>query len=101
MSVSDVVAPQSLGSSAQPNSYARSPSQEHSKIDEQEWAVVDSPENEPETHYGEMSGSLEFYLGWGTWRFTLFSWKMNIRTEHTHDNNDRETNNREIDGSAQ
>jgi hypothetical protein len=87
--VPDAAASQPRDPSTQCNSSMQSLSQECVKTDGQEWAVVDGPEDETDTHSGEMSSSFKFQLGWGTWRFTLFSWEINIKREHAHNNNDR------------
>lgn len=59
-------------------------SQDEDKVGEQEWTVVTSPESERDTHSGGVSSHFDIQLGWGTWRFTLFSWDLNIKKEYTH-----------------
>jgi hypothetical protein len=87
--VSHVITSQPRDSSTPPDSSTQPPSQEHNKTDGQEWSVVDGPENETDTHSGGILSSFNFQLGWGTWQFTLFSWEMNVKREHTHNTNGR------------
>lgn len=59
-------------------------SQDDDKVCEQEWTVVTNPKDETDTCTGGVSSHFKFQLGWGTRKFTLFSWDLNIQKEHTH-----------------
>ncbi|KAK2758622.1 hypothetical protein FQN54_003312 [Arachnomyces sp. PD_36] len=50
------------------------------KDDGQEWDVVTNPEADDETDLPakRMSSHFDVQLGWGQWKFTLFSWDMNV-----------------------
>ncbi|KAF2498556.1 hypothetical protein BU16DRAFT_615586 [Lophium mytilinum] len=59
--------------------------QHDDKTDDQDWAVIDSPPDESNTHSGGgFSSHFDLQLGWGRWKFTLLSWDLNVRKEHTH-----------------
>lgn len=60
-------------------------SQDDNKVDREDWIVVDSPRDEPYTCGEEISSQFSLHLGRGSWRFTLFSWDLSIRSEHTHE----------------
>ncbi|KAF2807077.1 uncharacterized protein BDZ99DRAFT_422483 [Mytilinidion resinicola] len=59
--------------------------QDDGKTDGQEWAVVNKPQDEPNTlSGGGVSSHFDLQLGWGRYKFTLFSWDLNVKKEHTH-----------------
>ena len=66
------------------NSSTQPLSQDDDKVCGEEWAVVTSPKDATDTCTGGMSSHFNFQLSWGTWKFTLFSWDLNIKKEHTH-----------------
>ena len=58
--------------------------QSHSH-DSLEWAVVNNGiREEPKTHGGGMSSQFTFEVGWGRWKWTVFSWDINVRRGHSH-----------------
>lgn len=63
------------------------PSQDDDKVGGKEWTVVSNPKDETDTCIGGMSSHFEVQLGWGTWKFTLFSWDLKIKKPHTHCDN--------------
>jgi hypothetical protein len=44
-------------------------------------------ENEHKTHGRNISSSFSLKLGWGDWKFTLFSWELEINKHPTQNNN--------------
>ncbi|KAH7111814.1 hypothetical protein B0J11DRAFT_410751, partial [Dendryphion nanum] len=58
--------------------------QNGSKTDAPGWTIIDKPSenNEADNCHGHGPGietSFSLQLGWGNWRFTVFSWEMSIR----------------------
>lgn len=66
------------------NSSTQPLSQDNDKVCGQEWVVVTSPRDATDTCTGGMSSRFDFQLGWGKWKFTLFSWDVNVKKGHTH-----------------
>jgi len=78
----DVIASWS-NSSAQPQ--GQDDGKNDGKNDDQEWAVVNSPRDETNEHICEgMSSHFDLQLGWGKWKWTVFSWDVNIKKTHNH-----------------
>ncbi|KAK4444004.1 hypothetical protein QBC34DRAFT_498606 [Podospora aff. communis PSN243] len=72
-----------------PSSPARH--QETESNDAQKWEIVETPATGKEhdtgegTNFGRMavSSHFDFNIGWGKYKFTLFSWDVNVRSETT------------------
>ncbi|WYZ43966.1 hypothetical protein EsH8_VII_000402 [Colletotrichum jinshuiense] len=62
--------------------------QNNSENESNSWEVVDNPDDEGHTHRRLISSSYNLQVGWGKWKFTLLSWDVKIRTEHTHHHED-------------
>ncbi|KFZ16041.1 hypothetical protein V502_05276 [Pseudogymnoascus sp. VKM F-4520 (FW-2644)] len=61
------------------SSHARS--QDDGKSDGQQWEVLTNSEadNETDSHARSVSSHFDAQIGWGRWKFTLFSLDMNIK----------------------
>lgn len=56
--------------------------QANSRSESQEWEIVTRPEAPTQTPYSHgrrMSSHFDLQLGWGTWKFKLFSWDVDFR----------------------
>lgn len=51
------------------------------KSDNQQWEILTHPQEHSQTdpHSQEMSSHFDVQLGWGAWKFTLFSWDMKVK----------------------
>ncbi|KAF2129356.1 hypothetical protein P153DRAFT_366753 [Dothidotthia symphoricarpi CBS 119687] len=67
------------GVNASPSEISTEPDQHDSKTDLEEWTVINSPEDEPATGESIMSSHFDLQLGWGKWKFNVFSWDLNIK----------------------
>lgn len=60
--------------------------------DGQQWEVVANPgadDDETDSAGRGVSSHFDVKLGWGRWRFTLFSWDMNVR-KSAHGNTEQQ-----------
>ncbi|OHW90029.1 hypothetical protein CSPAE12_11336, partial [Colletotrichum incanum] len=54
------------------------------KPKEEDWEVITKLENESETHGNHLSSNFNLQVGWGSWRTSILSWDVSVRTDHTH-----------------
>ena len=58
--------------------------EEKLRTDGQQWEVVNSPVSDNQNSQTDpparaMSSHFDFHVGWGKWKFTLFSWDVNVK----------------------
>ena len=63
---------------ARSNSSSRDRGHDEDKRDDQQWEVVVSPEADKgiDSSAGGFSSHFDLQLGWGRWKFTVFSWDL-------------------------
>ncbi|KAK1764333.1 hypothetical protein QBC33DRAFT_572713 [Phialemonium atrogriseum] len=58
--------------------------EEKLRTDGQQWEVVNSPVSDNQNSQTDppsmgLSSHFDFHVGWGKWKFTLFSWDVNVK----------------------
>jgi hypothetical protein len=63
---------------SKPSSQARG--QDEGKSDDQQWEILGDSEADTATDPppGGISSHFDLHLGWGDWKFTVFSWDLKI-----------------------
>ncbi|KAK1983902.1 hypothetical protein LZ30DRAFT_462632 [Colletotrichum cereale] len=57
---------------------------ENEKPGDGDWEVVSKPDDGLSSGRKGFFSSFDLQLGWGSWKTSVLSWDVSVRTEHTH-----------------